>query len=103
MLHKVNRIYFGGFFLRHRPVSLHTISFAINYWSKGEAEVNFLRHEGYLGAIGAFLKGAQAFRTENYSWTENLYGSSSFKLKSETDSTDSREPSLEVDHLEIDR
>jgi type II pantothenate kinase len=36
--------------------SLHTISFAINYWSKGEVQATFLRHEGYLGAIGAFLK-----------------------------------------------
>ena len=37
---------FKGFFLRHRPVSLHTISYAINYWSKGQVQANFLRHEG---------------------------------------------------------
>ena len=36
MLHNVKNIYFGGFFLRHHPVSLHTISYAVNYWSKGK-------------------------------------------------------------------
>ena len=39
-----------------------------------------MRHEGYLGAIGAFLKGCEsevAFSADNYSWTENLYSSSS--------------------------
>ena len=90
MLHKVKRIYFGGFFLRHRPVSLHTISFAINYWSKGEVQANFLRHEGYLGAIGAFLKGAESLKTENYSWGENLYGSSAFPAQFPLHSRDSK-------------
>ena len=55
------------------------MSFAINYWSKGEVQANFLRHEGYLGAIGAFLKSAESFKTEKYSWGENLYGSSAFQ------------------------
>jgi len=32
MLHGVKRIYFGGFFLRHHPVSMHTVSFSVNYW-----------------------------------------------------------------------
>ena len=59
---------------------MHTISYAINYWSKGEVHANFLRHEGYLGAIGAFLKGADAGDTANYSWGENLYGSSAFQV-----------------------
>ena len=55
MLHGVRTIYFGGFFLRHHPVSMHTVSFSVNYWSKGQVQGKFLRHEGYLGAIGAFL------------------------------------------------
>ena len=38
---------------------MHTISYAIKYWSKGEVEALFLRHEGYLGAIGAFLLGTE--------------------------------------------
>ena len=45
-------------------------------------QANFLRHEGYLGAIGAFLEGTTAaVDTSNFSWTENLYGSSSFQAR----------------------
>ncbi|KAL5962476.1 4'-phosphopantetheine phosphatase [Taenia solium] len=32
------------------------ISFAVNYWSNGALKAMFLRHEGYLGAVGAFMK-----------------------------------------------
>ena len=35
---------------------MNTISYAINFWSKGEIKALFLRHEGYLGAMGAFLR-----------------------------------------------
>ena len=36
MLHRVKTIYFGGFFLRHHPVSMHTVGYSVNYWSKGQ-------------------------------------------------------------------
>lgn len=55
-LHNVNRIYFGGYFIRKHPITMRTISFAVNYWSKGHIEASFLRHEGYIGAVGALLK-----------------------------------------------
>ncbi|KAL3694172.1 hypothetical protein R1sor_007823 [Riccia sorocarpa] len=51
----LKRIFFGGFFIRGHAYTMDTISFAINFWSKGEAQAMFLRHEGYLGALGAFL------------------------------------------------
>jgi len=51
----LSRIFFGGFFIRGHPLSMDTISFAISYWSQGEMKAHFLRHEGYLGAVGAFL------------------------------------------------
>jgi type II pantothenate kinase len=35
---------------------MNTLSYAINFWSKGDMKALFLRHEGYLGAMGAFLK-----------------------------------------------
>jgi len=35
---------------------MNTLSYAIRYWSNGEKQAYFLRHEGYLGAVGAFLK-----------------------------------------------
>uniref|UniRef100_A0A8D1HUA2 4'-phosphopantetheine phosphatase n=1 Tax=Sus scrofa TaxID=9823 RepID=A0A8D1HUA2_PIG len=58
-LHCLDRVYFGGFFIRGHPVTMRTITYSINFFSKGEVQALFLRHEGYLGAIGAFLKGAE--------------------------------------------
>lgn len=36
----------------------------------------FLRHEGYLGAIGAYLKGVTEEDIDKYSWGESYLGSS---------------------------
>jgi len=54
-LHNTPRIYFVGNFLRGNKLSQRRLSFAINYWSKGQMEALFLEHEGYFGALGAFL------------------------------------------------
>lgn len=35
---------------------MHSLSYAIRFWSKGSKQAYFLRHEGYLGAVGAFLR-----------------------------------------------
>jgi type II pantothenate kinase len=35
---------------------MNTLSYAIRFWSQGSKQAYFLRHEGYLGAVGAFLK-----------------------------------------------
>ncbi|KAJ9568093.1 hypothetical protein OSB04_004059 [Centaurea solstitialis] len=51
----INRIFFGGFFIRGHAYTMDTISFAIQFWSKGGAQAMFLRHEGFLGALGAFM------------------------------------------------
>jgi pantothenate kinase len=40
-------------FLSGHPVTMNTLSYAINFWSKGEMKALFLRHEGHLGATGA--------------------------------------------------
>ncbi|CCD64181.1 pantothenate kinase [Caenorhabditis elegans] len=53
--YNLKRIYFGGYFIRQDPITMRTLSFAINYWSKGEIEALYLKHEGYLGAMGSFL------------------------------------------------
>ncbi|KAJ1919676.1 hypothetical protein H4219_001817 [Mycoemilia scoparia] len=55
-LHDIDKIYFGGYFIRGHPLTMHTLSYAINFWSKGKMKALFLRHEGYLGATGAFVK-----------------------------------------------
>ncbi|EPS71980.1 hypothetical protein M569_02777 [Genlisea aurea] len=53
--HSMKRILFGGFFIRGHEYTMDTISVGVHYWSKGEAKAMFLRHEGFLGALGAFL------------------------------------------------
>ncbi|KAM7303082.1 4'-phosphopantetheine phosphatase [Ixodes scapularis] len=101
LMHGLTRVYFGGYFLRGHPLSMHTVSFAINYWSKGKVRASFLRHEGYLGAIGAFLKGAGEYDTEKYSWGENYAGSSG--LQSPIPAQISQHNSTMIDQLEMDR
>lgn len=50
------------------PITMNTLSYAINFWSQGTMKALFLRHEGYLGAVGAFLQ----YRTKqrSYSFSE---------------------------------
>lgn len=55
-VHELSSIYFGGSFIRGHPQTMNTLSYAIKFWSKGRKQAYFLRHEGYLGAVGAFLK-----------------------------------------------
>jgi type II pantothenate kinase len=54
--HDLGRIYFGGSFIRGHRQTINTLSYAIKFWSQGEKKAFFLRHEGYLGSVGAFLK-----------------------------------------------
>ncbi|XP_068641687.1 pantothenate kinase 2-like isoform X2 [Aristolochia californica] len=53
--HGIKRIFFGGFFIRGHAYTMDTISFAVHFWSQGQAQAMFLRHEGFLGALGAFM------------------------------------------------
>lgn len=63
-LSKTPRIYFVGNFLRNNKISQRRLSYAINYWSKGEMEALFLEREGYLGALGAFLLSQEISQTD---------------------------------------
>lgn len=51
----LNRVYFGGSYMRGHASIMDNISYAIDYWSKGQMQAIFLRHEGFLGALGAFM------------------------------------------------
>jgi type II pantothenate kinase len=64
------RIYFVGNFLRQNQISQNRLSYAIDYWSKGEMEALFLEHEGYFGALGAFLlsQGISRGETGSFLW-----------------------------------
>lgn len=53
----LKRIYFGGSYISGHKQTIHTLSFAVNFWSNGEMQSYFLRHEGYLGSVGAFMMG----------------------------------------------
>lgn len=59
-LYKTKHIFFVGNFLRHNRISSRMLAYAINFWSKGTTQARFCRHEGYLGALGAFLRNAEA-------------------------------------------
>ncbi|KAI8926678.1 fumble-domain-containing protein [Entophlyctis helioformis] len=79
--HGIQRIYFSGFFIRGHPITMNTLSYAISFWSKGKIKALFLRHEGYLGAVGAFLRHTPAKTRlasfmENFSHTQKISGSS---------------------------
>lgn len=63
--YNIDRIYFGGCFIRGHPATIATLSYAIRFWSQGRRRAYFLRHEGYLGAVGAWIKriGREAHRS----------------------------------------
>lgn len=54
-IHNVKNIYFGGSYIRGHYTTMNTLSYAINFWSEGKKQAFFLKHEGYLGAMGAYL------------------------------------------------
>ncbi|RDB29676.1 Pantothenate kinase 2 [Hypsizygus marmoreus] len=54
--YNLDRIYFGGCFIRGHAATITTLSYAIRFWSKGTKRAVFLRHEGFLGSIGAWIK-----------------------------------------------
>lgn len=55
-IHSLSTIYFGGSFIRGHRQTMNTLSYAIKFWSNGQKKAYFVRHEGFLGAVGAFLK-----------------------------------------------
>jgi pantothenate kinase len=57
--HSIDRIFFGGSFLR-KGTMMRILTSALKYWSGGRIRAAFLRHEGYFGAMGAMLQAAQA-------------------------------------------
>ncbi len=72
-LHNTPRIYFVGNFLRNNIISQRRLSYAIDYWSKGEMEALFLEHEGYFGALGAFLMSQKIAQDDEgfFQWGED--------------------------------
>ncbi len=38
--------------------TVKTLAYALDFWSSGATQAQFLRHEGYCGSIGALIRGA---------------------------------------------
>ena len=58
-IHGAKRVFFTGNFLRANDLALRTIVYTMQRWSQLDActtEAVFFRHEGYFGAVGAFLQ-----------------------------------------------
>ncbi|XP_073010556.1 pantothenate kinase 1-like isoform X2 [Typha latifolia] len=49
----LKRVFFGGSYIRGHTSTMDHITYAIDYWSKGQMQAVFLHHEGFLGALGA--------------------------------------------------
>lgn len=60
------RVFFAGNFLRHNnSVAMRSLAYSIRFWSKNRMEGLFLKHEGYFGAIGAFLETLESARAQS--------------------------------------
>lgn len=100
-VHGLNRIYFGGNFIRDHPYTIADISFAVDFWSAGQMKAMFLRHDGYLGAIGAFIGASSATPTkiiDQARWSGEKMGVDLVKneqIKSDDDNTLSSPQSVE--------
>lgn len=55
----IDRVVFIGNFLRDNELSMKLLSYAVDYWSKGETKALFLEHEGYFGAVGCLVESIQ--------------------------------------------
>lgn len=51
----VKHIFFSGSFMALGPTLWKKLSYGVEFWSGAKADAKFLRHSGYLGAIGSLL------------------------------------------------
>ncbi|KAG8459452.1 hypothetical protein KFE25_012787 [Diacronema lutheri] len=54
-----SRLVFSGTFLHSNQIALRTLAYYVSRWSGGSVPALFLKHEGYSGALGAFLFSAR--------------------------------------------
>jgi len=57
--HGIDRIFFGGSFLR-RGTMMRVLTSALKFWSANATRAGFMLHEGYFGAMGSMLIAADA-------------------------------------------
>ncbi|GMT36136.1 hypothetical protein PFISCL1PPCAC_27433, partial [Pristionchus fissidentatus] len=77
-----DRLFFNGFMVRNHPIIMRTLSYAVNFWSKGSLQAHFLRHEAFMAAIGGMVLGKERIEKqgevniEKVSWREHYAGCS---------------------------
>uniref|UniRef100_A0A4W5RT45 Pantothenate kinase 4 (inactive) n=1 Tax=Hucho hucho TaxID=62062 RepID=A0A4W5RT45_9TELE len=102
-LHNLTRVYFGGFFIRGHPVTMHTITYSINFFTKA----NFVRIFFLMGSSFFCLIHCYFFLLyldpNQYSWGENYAGSSGLMSTSPDLNPMQRARSGTFDMLEMDR
>ncbi|KAI3965971.1 hypothetical protein MKX01_010928 [Papaver californicum] len=54
-LYGIKRIFFGGSFIKDNTCALETLSSSVQYQTNGTSKAMFLRHDGYVGALGALM------------------------------------------------
>jgi len=55
--HGMKHIVFGGSFIRDHPYTIATISSGVRFYSQGAVQALFLKHDGFVGAVGAHVAG----------------------------------------------
>lgn len=58
-LESIERVVFIGNFLKVNELSMKLLSYAVDFWSRGEMKALFLEHEGYFGAVGCLIESTQ--------------------------------------------
>lgn len=51
----IERVFFAGGFIQGNEYLWSRLAYGIDFWSKSRMKALFLTHDGYLGAVGAFL------------------------------------------------
>ena len=57
-LHKIDRVYFAGNFIRNHEETMDCINYAFDFFAQKDEDKKmavFLTHDGYLGALGSLL------------------------------------------------
>lgn len=54
-LHAVDQVFFAGGFIQDSPDIKKYLDWGISFWSGGRMKAYFLRHDGFLGGLGALI------------------------------------------------
>uniref|UniRef100_A0A9J7X7S9 4'-phosphopantetheine phosphatase n=1 Tax=Cyprinus carpio carpio TaxID=630221 RepID=A0A9J7X7S9_CYPCA len=68
-LHNLTRVYFGGFFIRGHPVTMHTITYSINFFTKYSWGENYAGSSGLM-SVSPELNPVQRARSGTFDMLE---------------------------------